>query len=63
MIIPISDHPNPRGTPWMTVALIAVNVAVYALSALHVTTGSEFLLKKTKRVRFICKRRRSREGS
>lgn len=31
MILPIGDSPNPRSTPWITWALIAVNVAVYLL--------------------------------
>jgi len=34
MILPISDSPNPRGTPWMTIALIAANVLVYLLVTL-----------------------------
>jgi membrane associated rhomboid family serine protease len=34
MLLPISDHPNPRGVPWMTVALIAANVVVFALVTL-----------------------------
>ena len=41
MVIPIGDAPNPRGLPWVTYALIAVNCAVFAaitvpLSALPV---------------------------
>ena len=31
MFIPIGDSPNPPGTPWVTYALIAANVAVYLL--------------------------------
>ena len=32
MILPYGDEPNPEGfTPWITLALIAVNVAVYFL--------------------------------
>lgn len=31
MVIPIGDAPNPRGLPWVTYALIAVNCAVFAL--------------------------------
>jgi membrane associated rhomboid family serine protease len=34
MIIPIGDYPNPRGLHWMTLALIAANVAVYLLISL-----------------------------
>ncbi|MCC6608070.1 MAG: rhomboid family intramembrane serine protease [Burkholderiales bacterium] len=34
MLLPISDYPNPRGMPWMTVALVAANVLVYALVTL-----------------------------
>jgi membrane associated rhomboid family serine protease len=30
MVIPIGDAPNPRGQPWVTYALIAVNCAVFA---------------------------------
>ncbi|MBL9138102.1 MAG: rhomboid family intramembrane serine protease [Verrucomicrobiales bacterium] len=29
MVFPLSDSPNPRGLPWVTYALIAINVAVY----------------------------------
>jgi membrane associated rhomboid family serine protease len=31
MLLPLSDAPNPRGTPIVTYLLIAANVAVYAL--------------------------------
>src|SRR5512141_2668901 len=31
MFIPIGDAPNPRGTPYLTYLLIAVNVAVYLM--------------------------------
>ncbi len=31
MIFPIGDSPNPEGTPYVTYALIAINVAVYVL--------------------------------
>lgn len=34
MLLPISDHPNPRGVPWMTAALVAANVLVFALVTL-----------------------------
>ncbi|MBI4517842.1 MAG: rhomboid family intramembrane serine protease [Deltaproteobacteria bacterium] len=34
MILPLGDQPNPRGVPFVTYALIAANVAVYALIAL-----------------------------
>jgi membrane associated rhomboid family serine protease len=29
MIVPLGDEPNPRGVPYMTYAIIAVNVVVY----------------------------------
>ena len=38
MVIPIGDRPNPRGVPWVTHALIAVNVAVFALLTLPLAT-------------------------
>ena len=31
MFLPISDSPNPRGVPFLTIALIAANVLVYLL--------------------------------
>ena len=34
MILPLGDQPNPRGTPWMTYALIVLNCAVYLLVSL-----------------------------
>ena len=34
MFFPVGDIPNPRTTPWVTYALMAVNVAVYALITL-----------------------------
>jgi hypothetical protein len=34
MIIPISDRPNARGLSWMTLALIAANVAVFVFVTL-----------------------------
>lgn len=34
MFFPVGDIPNPRTTPWMTYALMAVNIAVYALVTL-----------------------------
>ena len=37
MFLPISDSPNPRGTPVVTWALIAVNVVVYLLVSLPLT--------------------------
>jgi hypothetical protein len=37
MIIPISDYPNARGLPWMTLALIAANVAVFVLVTLRLS--------------------------
>jgi membrane associated rhomboid family serine protease len=38
MFIPIGDEPNPHHLPLMTVALIAVNVAVFLLVALPMST-------------------------
>lgn len=34
MFLPIGDEPNSHHRPWMTIALIAVNVAVYLLVTL-----------------------------
>ena len=34
MFLPIGDAPNPRTTPWVTYALLALNIAVYALVTL-----------------------------
>ena len=34
MILPLGDQPNPRGTPWMTWVIIALNCAVYLLVSL-----------------------------
>jgi len=34
MLLPIGDTPNPRGTPYVTWGLIAVNIAVYLLVSL-----------------------------
>lgn len=31
MFLPIGDIPNPRTTPWVTYALMAINIAVFAL--------------------------------
>ena len=31
MFLPVGDIPNPRSTPWVTYALIAINIAVFAL--------------------------------
>lgn len=31
MFIPVGDIPNPRMTPWVTYALMAINIAVYAV--------------------------------
>jgi membrane associated rhomboid family serine protease len=39
VFIPISDSPNPRGLPWMTVALVAANVAVYLLFTLPLSAA------------------------
>lgn len=37
MLLPIGDYPNPHGRHWMTLALIAANVAVYVLVTLPLT--------------------------
>ena len=29
MFLPLGDEPNPRGIPWVTYSLIAINVGVY----------------------------------
>lgn len=34
MFFPVGDIPNPRTTPWVTYALLAINLAVYALVTL-----------------------------
>lgn len=34
MILPLGDHPNPPGTPWVTRALLGLNVAVFLLVTL-----------------------------
>jgi membrane associated rhomboid family serine protease len=39
VFLPISDSPNPRGLPWMTVALVAANVAVYLLVTLPLSAA------------------------
>ena len=39
MFLPIGDAPNPKGTPFVTYALIAVNVAVFLL--FNVPLGSQ----------------------
>jgi membrane associated rhomboid family serine protease len=39
VFIPISDYPNPRGVPWMTVALVAANVVVYLLFTLPLSAA------------------------
>ena len=31
MLIPIGDQPNPKGTAWANLTLIALNVAIYLL--------------------------------
>lgn len=31
MILPLGDQPNPKGTPWVTYGLLAVNVAAFLL--------------------------------
>jgi membrane associated rhomboid family serine protease len=39
VFLPISDYPNPRGVPWMTVMLVAANVAVYLLFTLPLSAA------------------------
>lgn len=39
MFLPIADTPNPPGRPYVTWALIAVNVAIYLLVSLPATMG------------------------
>ena len=34
MLLPLGDEPNPRGTPWVTWALILANVAVFVFISL-----------------------------
>ena len=34
MLLPIGDEPNPRGTPWVNYALIAVNIGVFVVVTL-----------------------------
>lgn len=34
MILPLGDQPNPRGTPWVTYILLALNVAIFFLITL-----------------------------
>lgn len=34
MILPIGDEPNPRGTPWVNYALLAVNIGVFVVVTL-----------------------------
>lgn len=31
MFLPVGDIPNPRGTPWVTYALMAINIAVFVV--------------------------------
>jgi membrane associated rhomboid family serine protease len=38
MFLPISDAPNPRGTPFATWAIIAINVALYVFVSLPLET-------------------------
>lgn len=39
MFLPLGDEPNPRGVPWVTYGLIAVNAAVYFLISLPLSLG------------------------
>lgn len=39
MLLPIGDTPNPRGIPYVTYLLIAVNVAVFLLISLPLTSA------------------------
>jgi len=40
MFFPVGDLPNPRTTPWMTYALMACNIAVFALVTLPLSLAS-----------------------
>ncbi len=39
MFLPLGDEPNPRGVPWVTYGLLAVNTAVYFLISLPLSLG------------------------
>ena len=39
MFLPLGDEPNPRGIPWVTYGLIAVNAVVYFLISLPLSLG------------------------
>jgi membrane associated rhomboid family serine protease len=39
MFLPLGDEPNPRGIPWVTYGLIAVNTAVYLFISLPLSLG------------------------
>ena len=39
MFLPLGDEPNPRGIPWVTYGLIAVNGAVYLFISLPLSLG------------------------
>ena len=39
MFLPLGDEPNPRGIPWVTYSLIAVNTAVYLFISLPLSFG------------------------
>jgi membrane associated rhomboid family serine protease len=56
MFLPLSDAPNPQRTPWITYALIATNVAVYALynvplGAMGVSAGDPRLAEYLRAIR------------
>src|SRR5262245_18957731 len=42
MFIPIGDSPNPRGVPWMTIAIVAVNVGIYVLFTLPLSMARPY---------------------
>ncbi|MCF7763713.1 MAG: rhomboid family intramembrane serine protease [Verrucomicrobia bacterium] len=39
MILPLGDQPNPKGTPWVTYGLLALNVAVFLLITLPLSSS------------------------
>jgi len=38
LFLPLGDYPNPRGIHWMTIALIVINIAVYLLVTLPMSS-------------------------
>ena len=39
MILPLGDQPNPKGIPWVTYGLLALNVAVFLLITLPLSSS------------------------